>query len=58
MEKLQMDKFGNISNWPQEFFGDELGDSYALLQAEMNRNSFAASFGSASPGQRMVEIQR
>ncbi|MCX6582892.1 MAG: DUF3696 domain-containing protein [Candidatus Aminicenantes bacterium] len=39
MEKLQMDEFGNISNWPPDFFGDELGDSYALLQAEINRTS-------------------
>jgi predicted ATPase len=37
LEKLQMDEFGNISNWPPDFFGDELGDSYALLQAEMAR---------------------
>jgi hypothetical protein len=57
MEKLQMDEFGNISNWPPDFFGDELGDSYALLQAEMNRTSSPVSPGFASPGQRMVAIQ-
>jgi predicted ATPase len=32
---LQLDRFGNISNWPENFFGDELGDVIARTEAEM-----------------------
>jgi predicted ATPase len=34
---LQLDKFGNISNWPKEFFGDEFGELAAITRAAMNR---------------------
>ena len=36
-EKLSMDKYGNISNWPQNFFGDEMGDLAAKARAEIKR---------------------
>jgi predicted ATPase len=34
---LQMDEFGNISNWPEEFFGDELGELTAMALAAIER---------------------
>ena len=37
IEPLEMDKFGNISNWPQNFFGDEMGDLAAKANAEIKR---------------------
>ena len=37
IERLQMDEYGNISNWPQNFFGDEMGDLAAKAKAEIQR---------------------
>ena len=37
IEPLKMDEYGNISNWPQNFFGDEMGDLAAKAKAEMQR---------------------
>ena len=37
IEPLEMDKYGNISNWPQNFFGDEMGDLAAKAKAEIKR---------------------
>ena len=34
---LEVDKFGNINNWPDNFFGDEMGDLFAMTEANMNR---------------------
>ena len=36
-EQLKVDKYGNISNWPRNFFGDEMGDLAAKTRAEMQR---------------------
>ena len=36
-ERLEMDEFGNIANWPENFFGDEMGDLLAMAQAQMER---------------------
>ena len=36
-EKLKVDDYGNISNWPQNFFGDEMGDLVAKARAEIKR---------------------
>ena len=36
-EKLKVDEYGNISNWPQNFFGDEMGDLAAKAKAEIKR---------------------
>jgi predicted ATPase len=35
LDPLKMDKYGNISNWPENFFGDEFGDLVAMTEAEM-----------------------
>ena len=37
IEPLEMDEYGNISNWPQNFFGDEMGDLAAKAKAEIER---------------------
>lgn len=37
IEKLEIDEYGNISNWPQEFFGDSTGDIIKKTRAEMKR---------------------
>lgn len=36
-EKLKVDDYGNISNWPLNFFGDEMGDLAAKARAEIKR---------------------
>lgn len=37
IEQLKMDEYGNIRNWPQNFFGDEMGDLVEKTKAEMQR---------------------
>ena len=37
LEPLQIDQFGNISNWPEHFFGDEMGDIIRQSEAAMNK---------------------
>ena len=37
IERLNMDEYGNITNWPQNFFGDEMSDWGAKSKAEMKR---------------------
>ena len=34
---LQIDIFGNIQNWPENFFGDEMGDVTAQAKAAMGK---------------------
>jgi len=34
---LQLDKYGNINNWPEGFFGDTMGEAAAMMRAEMER---------------------
>jgi hypothetical protein len=34
---LDLDLFGNIKNWPKDFFGDELGEIAAMSQAALKR---------------------
>ena len=29
-----MDEFGNIANWPENFFGDEMGDLFEMIKAQ------------------------
>ncbi len=38
---LELDLFGNILNYPREFFGDALGEANAQLQAESSRRGSA-----------------
>lgn len=37
IERLDMDEYGNITNWPQYFFGDEMSDWGAKSKAEMKQ---------------------
>ena len=36
-ERLEVDEYGNISNWPPNFFGDDMGDIAEKTKAEMRR---------------------
>ncbi len=37
LERLEIDEFGNIQNWPENFFGDEMGDITAQARAAMEK---------------------
>lgn len=37
LERLQIDIFGNIQNWPENFFGDEMGDISKQAKAVMKK---------------------
>ena len=37
IERLNMDEYGNITNWPQDFFGDEMSDWGAKSKAERTK---------------------
>ncbi len=37
IDKLEMNEFGNIANWPENFFGDEIGDLFAMTEAQRGR---------------------
>jgi predicted ATPase len=37
LEPLQIDKFGNIQNWPENFFGDEMGDIIEQAKAALKK---------------------
>lgn len=37
LNPLELDLFGNIANWPENFFGDEMGDLLAMTEAAMQR---------------------
>ena len=43
LEPLQIDMFGNIKNWPENFFGDEMGDiteqAKAAIKKRMQQNT-------------------
>ena len=45
IEELQVDTFGNILNWPDNFFGDEMADLVARSEAQARRTSSAARAG-------------
>lgn len=38
-ERLDVDMFGDIRNWPKDFFGDEMGDLTAKTEAAMRRQT-------------------
>jgi hypothetical protein len=38
-EKLDVDLYGNINNWPNDFFGDEMGETVARTKAAMERQA-------------------
>ncbi|SEL03003.1 AAA ATPase domain-containing protein [Stigmatella aurantiaca] len=37
IEELQVDKYGRIANWPENFFGDSLGDTEKQMDVMLNR---------------------
>jgi predicted ATPase len=37
LERLQVDNFGNILNWPDKFFGDSMGDLFEMSKAAARR---------------------
>jgi len=39
MEALRLDMFGEIENWPENFFGDEMGDIAARTMAALQRQA-------------------
>ncbi len=41
LESLEIDLFGNISNWPQDFFGDQFGEIAAMSEAALMRRQAA-----------------
>ena len=41
IDRLDIDEFGNISNWPENFFGDEMEDLFARTEAQMEREKKA-----------------
>ena len=43
IEPLHVDEYGNIANWPQEFFGDVTGDLIKQGRAEMDRRGISKS---------------
>ncbi|MCY4435728.1 MAG: DUF3696 domain-containing protein [Chloroflexi bacterium] len=41
LSELELDKFGNISNWPEDFFGDQFGEMAAMSNAAIKRQGLA-----------------
>lgn len=39
IEELDVDDYGNIRNWPEDFFGDEMGDLVARTEAQARRTT-------------------
>ncbi|MCC6551754.1 MAG: DUF3696 domain-containing protein [Polyangiaceae bacterium] len=37
IDQLTVDSYGNITNWPKDFFGDEMGDLAAMTRAGIRR---------------------
>ena len=37
LTRLNLDQYGKIENWPEDFFGDEFGEIVATQRAEINR---------------------
>ncbi len=37
LKPLEIDDYGNIKNWPENFFGDEIGDMTAMTEAAIQR---------------------
>ena len=37
LDPLQIDTFGNVLNWPENFFGDEMGDITEQAKAAMKK---------------------
>lgn len=48
LDPLQIDMFGNIQNWPENFFGDEMGDVTEHAKAAMKKRMQKAEDAEAS----------
>jgi predicted ATPase len=48
LEPLQIDLLGNILNWPENFFGDSMGDLMAMTQAAAERQKGQAQASNTS----------
>jgi len=49
LRPLEIDMFGNILNWPKDFFGDEMADIIGQAEAAMRkRNKRESSEGDVS----------
>lgn len=46
LDPLQIDMFGNIKNWPENFFGDEMGDITGQANAAMKKRMEQGELGS------------
>ena len=40
--ELELDLYGDISNWPKDFFGDQVGEMAAMTRAQMYRKKGGA----------------
>lgn len=49
LEALQLDMFGNIRNWPKDFFGDEMGDITEQAKASMQKRMHQSTRGAKNP---------
>ncbi len=38
LDTLELDPYGNITNWPQDFFGDQFGEIAAMSEAALKRH--------------------
>jgi predicted ATPase len=43
LQRLDLDEYGNIRNWPQDFFGNQLQESVAMMDAVMERRKQQAA---------------
>ncbi|MGC9261256.1 MAG: DUF3696 domain-containing protein [Phycisphaerae bacterium] len=43
LNPLEVDPFGNIKNWPKDFFGDEFGEMAAMAKAALERKKVPQS---------------
>ena len=41
LDALVVDLYGNIANWPQDFFGDQFGEIAAMSEAALKRRQEA-----------------
>jgi predicted ATPase len=41
LEPLKVNLFGDIENWPEDFFGDEMGEVSARMEAAARRQEKA-----------------
>ena len=40
LTRLELDTYGNIRNWPKDFFGDQFGEISAMADAAMTRQGY------------------